>query len=864
MPNFKKNNHMSLFYKKLLLFVLIFVQLSLNAQDYYYKVYQPFDSNIPSPEEFLGYPIGEYHTRHDQVVAYMDELAELSDRATISIYGKTHENRKLVMLNIGSAAHIQKLEDYRQKHLEVVDETSNITSYDDLPLFINLAYGVHGNEPSSTEAAMLIAYTLIASESEAVKSYLEDVIVFLDPTINPDGRDRHTNWANSYRGDPLIADRFDIEHNEGWPRGRTNHYWFDLNRDLLLGVNPESMGRLKWYHDWYPNIVTDFHEMGTNSTYFFEPKNKSASLNPVTPAENRDVLNKVFAAQYAEDLDKIGSFYFTNEVYDSTYPGYGSTYMDLQGSLALLFEQASSRGHLQETPTGELSFPFTIRNQYVSSIATIKAAIKNKDLLYSYQNSFFKESKENASKSKIKGYVFGDKYDKNRNKAFIDVLLKHEIEVYPLEKELNINNKSFEAGDSFIVPTEQKQYYLVQSLFETYSKYRDSVFYDTSAWSMVNFYNMKYSALSKLPSAAAQITKTTNTINLAEVPPGDYAYIIPYDDYYAPALLFYLQNNDVVVKTSTKAFTMQTNGETRQFNRGALMVPVEDQYAVDKEVLHELISEGSKIFEVQAYSVNTGMTIKGNGLGSGSFLTLDKPKAMMIVEGGVSSYEAGEVWHLFEDRMKMPLTKVPERLFYRTDLSRYNVIIMVSGRYVLLNKKEKDRLSEWVADGNTLITTARASDWAIKQKIVAESLISSKKDSVPNPDRMNYESARGSKGKQNMGGAIFAIDLDLTHPLGFGYNDRRVPVYKNNRVWLSPSKNKFSTVASYQKDPHIDGYITKENLDLMKRSASIIVSKKGKGRVILFADNPNFRGAWYGTNKLFMNAVFFGSLIKVP
>ena len=855
---------MSLFYKKLMLSVFIFVQLSLNAQDYYYEVYQPFDSDIPSPEEFLGYPIGEYHTRHDQVVAYMYKLAELSDKATISIYGKTHENRKLLILNIGSAAHIQKLEDYRQKHLEVVDEKTNITSYDDLPLFINLAYGVHGNEPSSTEAAMLTAYTLIASESEVVKSYLEEVIVFLDPTINPDGRDRHTNWANSYRGDPLISDRFDIEHNEGWPRGRTNHYWFDLNRDLLLGVHPESTGRLKWYHDWYPNVVTDFHEMGTNSTYFFEPKNKSASLNPVTPSENRDILNKVFAAQYAEDLDKIGSFYFTDEVYDSTYPGYGSTYMDLQGSLALLFEQASSRGHLQETPTGELSFPFTIRNQYVSSIATIKAAIKNKVLLYGYQNTFFKKSKEKAANSRIKGYVFGDSYDKNRNKAFIDVLLKHEIEVYPLEKKLNINNKSFEAGTSFIVPTEQKQYYLVQSLFETYSKYRDSVFYDTSAWSMVNFYNMKYNALSKLPSTAAPITKTTNTISLAEVPPSNYAYIIPYDDYYAPALLYYLQNNDIVVKVSAKTFSMETNGETRLFNRGALMVPVEEQYAVDKEVLHELISKGSKKFEVQAYAVNTGMTIKGNGLGSGSFLTLDKPKAMMIVEGGVSSYEAGEVWHLFEDRMKMPLTKVPERLFYRTDLSRYNVIIMVSGRYVLLNKKEKDRLSEWVADGNTLITSARASDWAVKQKIVAESLISFKKDSMPNAERMNYESARGYKGKQNMGGAIFAVDLDLSHPLGFGYNDRRVPVYKNNKVWLSPSKNKFSTVARYQKNPHIDGYITKENLDLMKQSASIIVSKKGKGRVVLFADNPNFRGAWYGTNKLFMNAVFFGSLIKVP
>jgi hypothetical protein len=206
---------------------------------------------------------------------------------------------------------------------------------------------------------------------------------------------------------------------------------------------------------------------------------------------------------------------------------------------------------------------------------------------------------------------------------------------------------------------------------------------------------------------------------------------------------------------------------------------------------------------------------------------------------------------------------VPERLFYKTELDRYNVIIMVSGTYKQLNKREKERLKSWIADGNTLITTAKASSWAVKQKLVSEKLVS-KKDSLSGADRMDYGDSRGSIGKQNIGGAIFGVDLDLTHPIGFGYTDRFLPVYKNNRVWLAPSKNRFSTVAKYTSDPHIDGYITPENLDLMRQSASIIVSKVGKGRVVLFADNPNFRSAWYGTNKLLMNAVLFGHLIKVP
>ncbi|MGA9270837.1 MAG: M14 family zinc carboxypeptidase [Lutimonas sp.] len=849
--------------KRFLYFTFLLAGFSLNAQDYYYGDYQPFDASIPSPEEFLEYPVGDYHTRHDLVVAYLTKLAEVSDKASLSVYGKTHENRKLVILTIGKPENLNNLEAIRAKHLQVVDPDTQVDDFSDLPLFVNLAYGVHGNEPSSTEAALLTAYTLVASESEQVKEFLNETIVFLDPTINPDGRDRHSNWANTYRGNPLVADKNDIEHNEGWPRGRTNHYWFDLNRDLLLGVNPESTGRLKWYHDWYPNVVTDFHEMGTSSTYFFEPKNKSASLNPITPADNRNVLNKVFADQYAADLDKIGSLYFTDEVYDSTYPGYGSTYMDLQGSLALLFEQASSRGHLQETPTGEITFAFTIRNQFVSSMATLKAAVKNKELLYGYQNDFFKKSLQKAGSSKIKGYVFGDNFDKNRNKSFIDVLLKHQIEVYPLNEDMRVKGKNYKAGQSYVVPTYQKQYYLVQSLFETYSKYRDSVYYDTSAWSMVNFYNMRGNELGKVPGRGEKLTWETNKVNVQSVSEASYAYVIPYDDYYAPAFLYQLLDRGIVVKTSTKPFGMEIGGQNLDFRRGTLMVPVAEQHEDLRDDLNQIINELSSEFSIQTYAVNTGWTGKGNGLGSRSLLAVNRPNVMMVVEGTVRSYEAGEVWHLFENRMKMPLVKVPERLFYKTELDRYNVIIMVSGTYKQLNKREKGRLKDWVANGNTLITTAKASSWAVKQKLVAEKLVKNK-DSLSDSNRMDYGDSRGSIGKQNIGGAIFGVDLDLTHPIGFGYTDRFLPVYKNNRVWLSPSKNRFSTVAKYTSDPHIDGYITPENLELMRESASIIVSQVGKGRVVLFADNPNFRSAWYGTNKLLMNAVLFGDLIKVP
>ncbi|HBS11449.1 MAG TPA: zinc carboxypeptidase [Flavobacteriaceae bacterium] len=846
---------------KIITLLLVLSSFTIFSQNYYFEDYQPFNKEIPSPEEFLGYPIGEYHTRHDLVVSYMYKLAELSDKASISVYGLTNENRKLVMLTITSLENHKNITAIKEKHLKVVDEHTNITDFTDLPIFVNLGYGVHGNEPSSTEAAMLTAYTLIASKDEKVKEYLKEAIFFIDPTINPDGRDRHTNWVNNFRGNHLVADKYDIEHNEGWPRGRTNHYWFDLNRDLLLGVMPESNDRLKWYHDWYPNVVTDFHEMGTNSTYFFEPKNKSAAENPITPAENRNVLNKVFAEQFSKDLDEIGSLYFTDEVYDSTYPGYGSTYMDLQGSLALLFEQASSRGHLQETPTGTISFPFTIRNQFISSFATIKASIKNKNLLYNYQNKFFKKSIEKAAKSRVKGYIFGEDYDKNRAKAFLDLLLKHKIKVYGLTNDLSLNNKKYKAKNSYIVPTKQKQHYLVQSLFETYNKYRDSVYYDASAWSLVNFYNMKYSKLTKTPSLGTEMTFANTIVKTDEFEKSDYAYVIPWDDYYTPAVLNSLQQKGVLVKTSTKSFTTTANGHDTHFDRGALLIPVGIQ-KISKETLYEIVTTNCEKYNVQGFSVNTGFTIKGTGLGSRSFKMLQKPRAMMLVEGDVSSYEAGEVWYLFDQRMQMPLSKVPERLFSSVDLSKYNVIILVSGKYKGLDEKDKDKLKNWIGKGNTLITIAKASSWAVKNKIVNESLVKKEKDSLKIPERLDYADIRGTRGKQSIGGAIFKVDLDITNPLGYGYHNRKLPVYKNNSVWLKPSKSEFLTVAKYTDNPHIDGYITKENLKKMSKSASILISKVGEGRVVLFADNPNFRGAWYGTNKLFMNAVFFGSLLS--
>lgn len=839
------------------------------AQDYFLKPYAPFDDEIKSPETFLGYPIGSHHTRHDRLVSYFEYLADQSEKASLEVYGETFEKRPLIMITISKPSNLQNLDKLRQDHLKLIDPNSEVSDYSNQAIVINLGYGVHGNEPSSAEAAMLTAYTLIASQSDAINEYLEKAVIFIDPVVNPDGRDRHTQWANMYKANPLVSDPMDAEHMENWPWGRTNHYWFDLNRDWYLAINPESRSKLKWYHSWYPNVVTDFHEMGTYTTYFIEAGKVNASKHPVIPNENYSKLNDTFAKYYVNELDKIGSLYFSKEIFVSNfnYPGYGDSYPDIQGGLGLLFEQASSRGHVQERDRGKIKFAFTIRNHYTSSLATLKAATENKDMMLKYQQDFYKSAITSAKKSDVKAYVFGDNYDKARTIAFIDKMLMHHIEVYKVKEDMKVEEHDFKKDFAYIIPTEQPQYRMVQSVFETYSEFRDSVYYDASAWSLANFYNMSNEPLEKLPELGEKMNVENNKKSTPEVRKSTYAYLASWDDYFAPAYLYQLLESGVNVASAFKPFTALVENKPMQFGYGSLVISVHEQ-KISEDSLYLAVTAASEKWKIEVYNVSTGFSQKGIDLGSVNVQTLQKPKAIMLVGLGVHPNEAGEVWHLLDTRVQMPITKAKLDIFNYLDLNKYNTLIMVSGGYARLDSAKRQKIKTWISEGNTLITIKGASNWAIKNKLVKESLIEAKKDEEKEKEdvkRLDYVDAPEHIGRERVGGAIFEVDLDITHPLGFGYHSRKLPIYRNSKIWLKPSKNPYSTIAKYTDDPHINGYITDKNLnEFLKPSASLIVSRVGGGRVIMFADNPNFRSSFYGTNRLLLNAIFLGNHIHVP
>ena len=845
-------------HKSLLFFIffLIIYATAISQSDYFYPGAGKMNTTIPSPEQFLGYPIGTHHTRHDRLVEYFKELDRLSDRMTMQVIGKTFEHRPQVAAVFTSPSNHQRLEEIRKAHLagQLTGNTQNI------PLVIQLGYNVHGNEPSSSEAAMLTAYYLISSESDETMTWMNEMVILMDPVINPDGRDRHSHWANMHKASPVVADPLDREHTEIWPGGRFNHYWFDLNRDWFLGVFPETRNRIKFVHHWRPYVQTDHHEMGSAQTFYFDP-GEDASNNPLVPDYLYKIIYPRYAQYFAAAADKIGSMYFTKELYDKLYPGYGSSYINFYGGAGFLFEQGSSRGHLQETPTIPLTFAFTIRNQFTASLTTIRASLAEKAELLKLRKEFYRVSKEQASKSQIKGYVFGDANDETRTSAFLDMLLLHEIEVYAIANAISADGKKFDAGKSYYVPSEQDNYLMVRSVFEKQITYIDSSFYDASAWSLVHSYNLPYAEVRMPFNKGNRITvKPERKITATEK--SNYAYVFKATDYNTHQAIYHLQKGGVIVQSAFRPFTSIVNGQHEIFGYGSIIIPV-NQQLISPDSIYFLVNAVNKLTGMSIYGLKTGYNTAGIDLGSGYVRTLKKPEAALLVGTAISAPEAGEIWHLLDQRLQMPVTKLDILNLGRANLNRYNTLIMVSGNYSLIDKINTDKLKSWVQGGGTLITLKTATEWAIKNGFTKEKLFPVDSSNII-PARQDFDMAIHIEGAKAMGGSIFRVDLDTTHPIGFGFTDRKMSLYRNGLTFLQSSLNPYSTIVKYTDKPLIGGYIHNTTLKKVSNSAAVLVGAEGSGRVIMFSDNPNFRGTWYGTNKLFLNALFYGGNISVP
>ncbi|MCX2744483.1 M14 family metallopeptidase [Mangrovivirga sp. M17] len=828
----------------------IFSQVELS---YYLPEGQTYDQSVVKPSEVLGFEVGEWHASHDKIVSYAYELSESSSRVKLFKTGETYENRPTLLMAISHPDNIARLDDIKQKHALITDgDPSNDPDLSDVPVVVWMGYSVHGNEASGANAGLLAAYHFAAGQGNVLED-LKDVVVLIDPAINPDGIQRFSTWVNSNRNLTETVDPDHREFDESYPRGRTNHYWFDLNRDWLPVQLPSSKARIAYFQEWMPNVLTDHHEMGSNSTFFFQPGIPQRT-HPLTPGMNQSLTERI-GEFHAEALDKIGSLYYTKESFDDFYYGKGSTYPDIQGSIGILFEQASSRGHAQETVNGILRFPFGIRNQFITSLSTFRAAKELKEELLKYQSEFYENSLEDASDDARTGLIFGAEHDPIRARNLAEVFKRHNIKIFETEKDYSAAGKNFKKGEAYIVPFDQPKYRLIKAMTETRTEFTDSLFYDISAWSYLLSFNLDYNYFERnIDKDLIGSEFTLEEESRSDISSSDYAYIIDWRDYYAPAMVYQLLNKGIRVKYNAKKFTLP---DGTVMPEGTLMVPVENQQ-LNSDQIFILVNQYQKYYKVKVYGINTGYT-QGINLGSPNMDNLNKPNVLLVAGEGVNSYDAGEIWHLFDVRMDMPVTIVaPERLD-NINLNKYSVIVMPDGSYRTVDGGGKS-LKQWVQSGGTIVAMRDAGGYL--KKLGLNNAEYKKEEEDTTQVQIPYALRHRYRGAQYIGGNIFKAKLDLTHPLAYGYSDSELPMFRRNTTVMEVSKkNPYVNPITYTSDPLISGYISKENLDRLSETAAVHISGYGSGKVIVFSDNLNFRAFWYGTNKMFLNAVFFGKNI---
>ena len=836
--------------KKLLL--LLIPSLFLNAQvglDYYLGDLSEYNKSIPTPLSVIGHEVGEFHISHDKLSHYVQEISRASNRVKLVNRGKSYENRTSWLMIITSESNHSRLEEIRKQHLELSNSKNKDIDVSNMPIVVYQGFSVHGDEPSGSNASLPLMYHLLASNSQETIELLENTIILLDPSFNPDGLQRFSQWANSNKNQSLTADPNDREYNQYWPRGRTNHYWFDLNRDMLPNQLVETNAKVKTFTEWLPNILTDHHEMGTNSSFFFQP-GVPERKNPLISDLNQ-ALTREIGTYHEKALNSIGSLYYSEEDYDDFFFGKASTYPDANGSIGILFEQGSSRGHIQESVNGILTFPFTIRNQLTAAFSTLEAAKNMRVKLLNYMKDFYDDQIELNPKSSD-NIVFGKLKDESTVYHLADLLNSHKIKFNRISEDVVLNGKKYTKDNSFIIPMNQPKRTLINAMFYTQTEFKDSLFYDVSAWTFPLAFNVNYSYTDNLSKSSVsklfgeEVTETKKPVGNVDSK-SEYAYLFEPHEYYAQAAVYHLIKEGIRVKTATRKFSI--NG--KEFDFGTYLIPVQNQSMSSEDIYNKLL-ELSNTYNINFKSQTTGIT-SGIDLGSDYFIIVNEPKIGLIVGDGVRSYDAGEIWHLLDTRYNIPITKLDVDDLRYIDLSKYSHIILPDYNG---SKLRSEQINEYINGGGNLIAYRNSVKWVSNNLNELEFLTNDLKASgVSFSDREKFY------GAQQTGGAIFESNIDRSHPVNYGIESNTLPLFRNSNVYMSKSEQSFNNPITYSSNPLMSGYISEENISLLKNSVPFKVIRSGKGKILLMTDNTNFRAFWFGTNRILLNMLFHSNIM---
>lgn len=815
-------------------------------------LYNAIAQNLKTPSEFLGYPLGSTYTPHNRIIDYFVYLAQNTKTLRVLAFGTSNEGRPLMAAFISSQKNIEHLEDIRKNNLRLAGLEPG-TPNTKAPAIVWLSYNVHGNEPSSSEAAMQTAYAMMTAKAQ---NWLENVVLVIDPCLNPDGRERYLNFYLPIHNATPDANPYAREHMEPWPGGRVNHYYFDLNRDWAWQTQKETQQRLLLYNNWLPQIHVDFHEQGYDAPYYFAPA--AEPFHKVITKWQRD-FQTIIGKNNARYFDKNNWMYFTKEEFDLLYPSYGDTYPLYNGSIGMTYEQGGiSAGLAVATHDGDtLTLAQRINHHVTSSLSTVETASANAERLVTEFKKFFDNSVNNPS-GNFKGYVIkNDNPDKIQSLA---MLLGHNGIKYGFGGVCTAPGFNYFTGKTeafsiapgdMVIDAHQPKSVLLSVLFEPKTFMTDSNTYDITAWALPYAYGLKTYGLktSIRPQSTDMPVTPEKPLALTDRP---YAYVCPWRSMSDVRFLAALLKANIKVRYAERAF--EANGKT--FEAGSLIIT---RAGNSKPEFDRTIQQTALQFDRTLTELASGYVDKGADFGSSQIKLITKPRVLLVSGEGIST-SMGEVWHLFERELDFPLTIVRMQDLGRIKWSDFDVAILPAGSY---DNLPIDKVQNWLYDGGKLIAIESAvgalvgkKGFSIKAKVTDKK--DDGKDDQKTPDNkylVPYTSRDRDALKTSIPGAIYKLTLDNTHPLAYGMPQFYYSLKLNDDLYDYLGDDGYN-VGIIKKDAYQAGFVGQKTRAKLTQGMLLGVQQTGKGCVVYFADDPLFRDFWENGKLLFGNAVF--------
>lgn len=817
-------------------------------------------AQLQSPEQFLGYKVGSRYTPHWKVVSYFQHVAANAPKMVkLQQYGQTNEGRPLMVAFISSEENMGNLEAIRVNNLRLANLTKDRAApNENAPAIVWMSYNVHGNETSSSEAALLTVYAMVDPANTKTKEWLKNTVVVLDPCINPDGRDRYVNWFNSVVGTKANPRMDTREHRDPWPGGRSNHYNFDLNRDWAWQTQVESQQRMKLYNQWMPQIHVDFHEQGINEPYYFAPA--AEPFHEVITQWQRDFQTTI-GKNHAKYFDANGWLYFTKLRFDLFYPSYGDTYPTYNGAIGMTYEQGGgpAGGAAALTEEGDtLTLYDRAIHHYTTGISTVEISSINANKLITEFRKFFNKGVSTGF-GEYKTYVIkSNPKDAEKIQALTKLLDKNGIEYgsgnsagkgynYFTGKEESF---SIATGD-LVVSAFQPRSAMVQVLFEPKSKLSDSATYDITAWSLPYAYGLQAFASKEKINAGAYQKPASVTNTAADA----YAYVIKWEGVQSAKAAGMLLQKGITLRYSEVPF--EVNGQ--KFDRGSIIVMKTSNQSVGTQ-LSKHVADAANAANVKTYPVSTGFVDNGGDFGSDLVTPLKLKRVVLLTGEGVSSLGAGEIWHFFDKELEYPVSLVYANDFGRINWQETDVIIMPDGNYRFMSDKtSSDQLRDWISKGGKVV--ALESAVAAFARLEWSGLKSKKSDEATTKEKDPYaplslfENRERDYVRNITPGSIYKVELDNSHPLAFGYPNYYFTLKMDDNIY--DFMNGGWNVGVIKKEGQLAGFVGSRLKDRLKDGLLFGVQPVGRGSVVYLTDDVMFRNFWENGKLMLCNAVFF-------